>query len=267
MTVEIITIGDEILIGQITDTNSQWIATEFNKIGVSIYQITSIQDNEEHILASLKEAEQRADLVLLTGGLGPTKDDITKSTLAKYFNDTLLYNKEVVNHIKSIFKKNNIPFGKLNDAQALLPSKATILPNTFGTASGMWFESNNTIFISLPGVPFEMKALIDRSKTYDVVIIDPPSFAKQASEIDLAKKKYAQLAELGERLTAKNGLLVLASCSSRVLAQSFFDLNTRVLHSQSRLFETVLKTQHDVDHPISFPEGAYLKCGYYRFLE
>jgi 23S rRNA (cytosine1962-C5)-methyltransferase len=113
----------------------------------------------------------------------------------------------------------------------------------------------------------EMKALIDRGKTYDVVIIDPPSFAKQQSEIDLAKKKYAQLAELGERLTAKNGLLVLASCSSRVLAQSFFDLNTRLLNSQSRLFETVLKTQHDVDHPISFPEGAYLKCGYYRFLE
>jgi len=113
----------------------------------------------------------------------------------------------------------------------------------------------------------EMKALIEKGKTYDVVIIDPPSFAKQQSEIDLAKKKYAQLAELGEKLTAKNGLLVLASCSSRVLAQSFFDLNSRVLNSQSRLFETILKTKHDSDHPVSFPEGAYLKCGYYRFLE
>jgi 23S rRNA (cytosine1962-C5)-methyltransferase len=113
----------------------------------------------------------------------------------------------------------------------------------------------------------EMKALIEKGKTFDVVVIDPPSFAKQQSEIDLAKKKYAQLADLGEKLTSKKGLLVLASCSSRVLAQSFFDLNTRVLSSQSRLFETVLKTQHDDDHPISFPEGAYLKCGYYRFLE
>lgn len=113
----------------------------------------------------------------------------------------------------------------------------------------------------------EMKKLISRKKTFDVVVIDPPSFAKQKSDIDLAKKKYAQLADLGEKLTAKKGLLILASCSSRVLAQSFFDLNQRVLSSQSRLFETVLKTQHDVDHPIAFPEGAYLKCGYYRFLE
>lgn len=113
----------------------------------------------------------------------------------------------------------------------------------------------------------EMNALIKKGKTFDVVVIDPPSFAKQQSEIDLAKKKYAQLAELGEKLTAKNGLLVLASCSSRVLAQSFFDLNAKVLNDQYRLFETILKTNHDIDHPISFPEGAYLKCGYYRFLE
>ncbi|WP_178988370.1 class I SAM-dependent rRNA methyltransferase [Winogradskyella schleiferi] len=113
----------------------------------------------------------------------------------------------------------------------------------------------------------EMKALIQKGKTYDVVVIDPPSFAKQQSEIELAKKKYAQLAELGEKLTAKNGILVLASCSSRVIAQSFFDLNDSVLNAQARLFETELKTKHDIDHPIAFPEGAYLKCGYYRFLE
>ncbi len=113
----------------------------------------------------------------------------------------------------------------------------------------------------------EMKALIEKDKTFDVVVIDPPSFAKQQSEIDLAKKKYAQLAELGAQLTSKNGLLVLASCSSRVLAQAFFDLNLQALNSQQRLYETILKTKHDSDHPISFPEGAYLKCGYYRFLE
>ncbi len=113
----------------------------------------------------------------------------------------------------------------------------------------------------------EMKTLIGKGKTFDVVVIDPPSFAKQQSEIDLAKKKYAQLAELGAQLTCKNGLLVLASCSSRVLAQAFFDLNVQALNSQQRLYETILKTKHDSDHPISFPEGAYLKCGYYRFLE
>jgi len=110
-----------------------------------------------------------------------------------------------------------------------------------------------------------LKRLIKRNTTYDVVVIDPPSFAKQQSEIELAKKKYAQLASLGEELTAKNGLLVLASCSSRVLAQAFFDGNTRVLKNTNRSFKVILKTQHDIDHPVGFPEGAYLKCGYYRF--
>jgi 23S rRNA (cytosine1962-C5)-methyltransferase len=113
----------------------------------------------------------------------------------------------------------------------------------------------------------EMKDLIASGKQYDVVVIDPPSFAKQLSEVDLAKKKYAQLAELGAKLTAKNGLLVLASCSSRVLAQAFFDLNLQALNSQARLYNCILKTNHDSDHPISFPEGAYLKCGYYHFLD
>lgn len=118
------------------------------------------------------------------------------------------------------------------------------------------------------GDAFEvLNGLIKAKTTFDVVVIDPPSFAKQASEIDLAKKKYAQLAELGEKLTAKNGLLVLASCSSRVLAQAFFDINSQVLASFNRNFEVILKTQHDIDHPIAFPEGAYLKCGYYRFLD
>ena len=113
----------------------------------------------------------------------------------------------------------------------------------------------------------ELKKLIQQGETFDVVVIDPPSFAKQQSDIELAKKKYAQLADLGAKLTAKKGLLVLASCSSRVLAQSFFDLNVQALNAQSRLYETILKTKHDSDHPVSFAEGAYLKCGYYRFLE
>jgi len=113
----------------------------------------------------------------------------------------------------------------------------------------------------------ELKKLIQKKVTFDVVVIDPPSFAKQASEIELAKKKYAQLAELGEKLTAKNGLLVLASCSSRVLAQAFYDINSQVLAATNRNYKILLKTQHDSDHPIGFPEGAYLKSGYYRFLD
>lgn len=110
----------------------------------------------------------------------------------------------------------------------------------------------------------EMEQLIQSGKTFDVVVIDPPSFAKQQSEIQLAKKKYAQLAQLGEKLTAKGGMLVLASCSSRIIADAFFDVNKATLSQAKRRYTLVLKTQHDSDHPISFPEGAYLKCGYYQ---
>ncbi|MFY7669959.1 class I SAM-dependent rRNA methyltransferase [Tenacibaculum sp. MEBiC06402] len=113
----------------------------------------------------------------------------------------------------------------------------------------------------------ELRKLIQNKVSFDVVVIDPPSFAKQASEIELAKKKYAQLARLGAKLTSRKGLLVLASCSSRVVADDFFDINEDVLESGKRRFKTELKTYHDSDHPIGFPEGAYLKCAYYRFLE
>lgn len=160
MKAEIITIGDEILIGQIVDTNSQWIGTELNKIGVSVYQISSIQDDKQHILNALKEAQERADLVILTGGLGPTKDDITKHTIAEYFNDTLALNEDVVHHIKTLFAKYDIPFGESNRLQGMLPTKATYLKNEYGTAPGMWFYESKTVFVSLPGVPNEMKGLM-----------------------------------------------------------------------------------------------------------
>jgi len=161
MNAEIITIGDEILIGQIVDTNSQWIGTELNKIGVSVYQISSIQDNEQHILNALKEAQSRVDIVIITGGLGPTKDDITKKTIAKYFNDKeIIEYPEVIDHIKHLFKKINHPFKEIQRYQAQLPSKATLMMNGFGTAPGMWFYENDTVFVSMPGVPYEMKGLM-----------------------------------------------------------------------------------------------------------
>lgn len=160
MKAEIITIGDEILIGQIVDTNSQWMGAELNKIGVSVYQISSIQDDKQHILNALKEAQERADIVLITGGLGPTKDDITKHTIAAYFNDQLVLNESVVKHIKQLFETYNIPFGESNRLQGMLPTKATYLKNEVGTAPGMWFHENETIFISMPGVPNEMKHLM-----------------------------------------------------------------------------------------------------------
>ena len=162
MNAEIITIGDEILIGQITDTNSKFIAEELNKIGVSVYQITSIQDDKTHILKAIAEAEENADIIILTGGLGPTKDDITKHTISEYFNSELELNSDIVEHIKAMFAKVNYKFTELNKQQALLPAKATVLKNYLGTASGMWFEKNGKVFISLPGVPNEMKGLMLR---------------------------------------------------------------------------------------------------------
>lgn len=161
MKAEIITIGDEILIGQIVDTNSQWIGQQLNKIGVSVYQITSIQDEKQHILNAFKEAQERVDIVIITGGLGPTKDDITKKTIASFFNDDKVREyPEVIAHIKELFKKMNHPFREIQRTQAQLPSKATYLQNNFGTAPGMWFYENETVFVSLPGVPYEMKGLI-----------------------------------------------------------------------------------------------------------
>ncbi|WP_431136367.1 competence/damage-inducible protein A [Psychroserpens mesophilus] len=161
MQAEIITIGDEILIGQIVDSNSAFIAKQLNKIGVSVYQITSVQDDKSHILKSLAEAEVNADIIILTGGLGPTKDDITKSTIAEYFNDTLIEDRSVrknIEHLWEVFVKK--PLMQVNIDQALVPSKASVLMNKYGSAPGMWLEKNNKIFISLPGVPYEMKALI-----------------------------------------------------------------------------------------------------------
>jgi nicotinamide-nucleotide amidase len=161
MKAEIITIGDEILIGQIVDTNSQFIGQQLNKIGVSVYQITSIQDDEQHILNAFKEAQERVDIVIITGGLGPTKDDITKKTIAKFFNDDkIIEYPEALAHIKELFKRINVPFKEIQRTQAQLPSKAVYLPNDLGTAPGMWFYENETVFVSLPGVPYEMKGLI-----------------------------------------------------------------------------------------------------------
>lgn len=160
MQAEIITIGDEILIGQIVDTNSAFLGKEFNKIGVSVYQITSVQDDKEHILKALKEAEENADIIIITGGLGPTKDDITKHTICEYFNDTLVEDKAVLENVERIFSKYNVPLLTVNKHQALVPSRAKVLMNKYGTAPGMWLEKNGKVFVSLPGVPYEMKALI-----------------------------------------------------------------------------------------------------------
>jgi len=160
MLAEIITIGDEILIGQIIDTNSAWLGTELSNIGISVKQITSISDDKQHILEALALAEKRADIIIMTGGLGPTKDDITKHTLCQYFKTTLIVNQEVLNHVTAFFEKRNRPMLDVNLKQAEVPVNCEVLFNNHGTAPGMWFKHNNKIFISMPGVPFEMKGIM-----------------------------------------------------------------------------------------------------------
>ncbi|GAA0872058.1 competence/damage-inducible protein A [Gangjinia marincola] len=161
MIAEIITIGDEILIGQIVDTNSAFIAKELNKIGVSVHQITSIQDEKDHILYALNEAAKQSQLIILTGGLGPTKDDITKHTLCDYFDDELVENNNVLTHVEHLFKKYvKQPILEANRSQAMIPSRATVLHNEYGTAPGMWMEKDDVVYVSMPGVPFEMKGLM-----------------------------------------------------------------------------------------------------------
>lgn len=162
MKAAIITIGDEILIGQIVDTNSAFIAKSLDRIGVEIHEMISISDNKQHILDTFTNFQNKVDLVIITGGLGPTKDDITKKTFCNYFDDVLIVNEDVLAHVTQIiegFYKRKIT--QLNKDQALVPSKCTVLHNKVGTASGMWMKRENTVFISLPGVPYEVKYLVE----------------------------------------------------------------------------------------------------------
>ncbi|MET0760396.1 MAG: CinA family nicotinamide mononucleotide deamidase-related protein [Flavobacterium sp.] len=162
MKATIVTIGDEILIGQIVDTNSGFIAKSLDRIGVEIYEMISISDNKQHILDTLAQLQNQVDLVIITGGLGPTKDDITKKTLCDYFGDTLVVNKEVEAHVIDLIERvMNRPASQMNKDQALVPSQCTVLHNKVGTAPGMWMKKENTVFISLPGVPYEMKYLVE----------------------------------------------------------------------------------------------------------
>lgn len=160
MKATIITIGDEILIGQITDTNSGFIAKALNKIGVEVHEMISISDDKTHILETFTKVQNLVDFVIITGGLGPTKDDITKITFCDYFEDTLQRNQAVENHIVALFTKMNFVVSQVNRDQALVPSKCIVLQNNFGTAPGMWIQKENTVFVSLPGVPYEMKAIV-----------------------------------------------------------------------------------------------------------
>jgi len=170
MKAAIVTIGDEILIGQIVDTNSAYIANALDKIGIATHEMLSISDDKQHILNTFQSLQNKVEVVIVTGGLGPTKDDITKKTFCDYFQDNLVENEVVLTHVKSIiegiYKR---PITQINRDQALVPSTAKVLFNQMGTAPGMWMEKENTVFISLPGVPYEMKYLIDNEVVPNLV--------------------------------------------------------------------------------------------------
>ena len=160
MKCEVISIGDELLIGQTINTNASWIGEQLNNLGFNISHGAVISDNKEDIISALNIASSRSDIIIITGGLGPTKDDITKHTLTKYFNTSLELKKDIETSIIAYFKSVNRPILKSNLDQALLPKSCQVLSNSRGTASGMWFEKNNIIYISLPGVPYEMKGIM-----------------------------------------------------------------------------------------------------------
>lgn len=166
MLAEIITIGDEILIGQIVDTNSAFIARQLNNAGVRVKQISSVSDDREHILTALQEAAGRTDIIMITGGLGPTKDDITKKTLAEYFGVGLIENKDALENVQRIFKRirgEDAVMLDINKQQALVPENCEVILNKNGTAPGMWFNHQGKIYVSMPGVPFEMMYMIEEA--------------------------------------------------------------------------------------------------------
>lgn len=195
MQAEIITIGDEILLGQTVDSNSAWIGSELADLGIPVYQITSIADTAEHIVKALEEAISRSNLIFVTGGLGPTNDDITKSTLADFFGTTLEPHEPTLNKIKDYFAKRNKEVLPTNIQQAALPKSAKIIPNDHGTAAGMWFEKDNVIVVSMPGVPYEMEAMMS-----DTIL---PEVEKQFSTINLYRKTLMTTG-IGESTLAQN---------------------------------------------------------------
>ena len=235
MKTEIITIGDEILIGQIVDTNSAWMGQQLNLNGIEVYQVTSVHDNHAHIIKALADAEKNVDLVLITGGLGPTKDDITKDCLCEYFGTELVYYPEVFEYIQSLLTSRNVTINQLNRDQALMPASCTILQNSAGTASGMWFEQNGTIFVSMPGVPFEMEAIMTEEvfprlikrgimqsivhKTILTYGLAESMLAEKIERWESALPDYIKLAYLPSALTVRLRLSAYGTDKSMLAAQ------------------------------------------------
>ncbi|HET7817824.1 MAG TPA: competence/damage-inducible protein A [Bacteroidia bacterium] len=192
---EIISIGDEILIGQITNTNAQWMAQQLTLIGISVSHLITVGDNKEDILKAFTDAQRRSGIILITGGLGPTSDDLTKPTLCEFFNTKLIFNEEVFEMVKKRFALFNVVMPESNRGQAEIPENCTVIKNKNGTAPGMWFDVNTSIFVSLPGVPYEMKAMMEefvlpelKNRFQKEVIIHKTVYTQGLGESSLAEK-------------------------------------------------------------------------------
>ena len=271
MRAEIITIGDELLIGQVVDTNSTFMAQELNKIGVEIYQVTSVHDDADHILRAVNESLTRVELVITTGGLGPTKDDITKHVLCEYFGAKLVPSREVEQHIKELYRERPDVLNRLTETQWLVPDKCTILTNRVGSAPLMVFEQNGKLLISLPGVPYEMEIamreqvmpyLAQHRPTNETIIhrtIQVTGIPESALAIHIEKWEDALPATMHLAYLPKDGVI-------RLRLSGYFDKNdttaeqqidAQVAQLEDLVAEWLIATE---DKPLEVVVGELLKA-------
>jgi nicotinamide-nucleotide amidase len=253
MLAEIITIGDEILIGQIVDTNSAWMAQKLNDAGIRVKQISSVSDDREHILDALKLAATRADLILMTGGLGPTKDDITKKTLADYFNVGFHQDAESLENVKRIFARYNAPLLEVNIRQADVLENCQVLQNKNGTAPGMWVEHEGKIYVSMPGVPFEMMYLMEENVIPKLVssfklpaIVHHTILTSGIGESFLADK----IADIEDSLPSHIKLAYLPRLGQVRLRLSAFGNSKETLKEEIEIYSKQI-TEHIAEHLIA----------------
>lgn len=269
MRAEIITIGDELLIGQVVDTNSAWMAQKLNENGIELFQITSVHDDREHIINALNEAFGRADMVLTTGGLGPTKDDITKQVLCEYFDTQLIEDISVRAHIHELYKERPDVLNRLTATQWLVPQNAEILPNRVGSAPLMIFHKEDKILACMPGVPYEMKIAMEEQilpyisqfkiqnlkfkiihKTLQVTGIPESSLAILLEEYENTKPEYLHLAYL-----PKDGII-------RLRLSSYGELTEEEMTQYFDRLKDLTKDYliADTDEPLEMIVGNLLKA-------
>lgn len=264
MRAEIITIGDELLIGQVVDTNSAWIAEQLNAYGIELYQITSVHDSREHIIAALDEAFHRADIVLTTGGLGPTKDDITKHVLCEYFDTHLIEDSRVRAHVEQLYKDRPDVLNRLTATQWLVPANAEILENRVGSAPLMVFHKNNKILASMPGVPYEMKIAMEEQilpyigrTTANILhkIVQVTGIAESSLAILLDEYEASMPSSLHLAYLPKDGVIRLRLSSYGELSES------EMQHWFDRLKDlTKDYLLTDTDEPLEVIVGRLLKA-------